>query len=65
MTESVPVLMEDVTYYDDNITSSTPTDEDDVRTLAASYLMYKIGELLFCTYHYSPTKRKKSIKEIN
>ena len=46
MTDGVTVPMENTTYYDDNITASTESDEDDVRKLAASYLMYKIGKLL-------------------
>ena len=47
MTDGVTVPMENTSYYDDNIATSTQADEDDVRTLAASYLMYKIGKLLF------------------
>ena len=65
MTESGTVLMEDVTYFDDNITTFTPGDKDDVRTLAASYLMYKIGELLFCINYYCSTNRKEKINQNN
>ena len=47
MMDGVTVPMEDTTYYDDNITTSTSADENDVQKLASSYLMYKIGKLLF------------------
>ena len=47
MMDGVTVPMEDTTYYDDNIKTSTQANEDDVQTLASSYLMYKIGKLFF------------------